>query len=401
MGLKTAACWFGEEWTITTKQLGSGTEYSVTVDVEKVASGTVGLDLREVAKPAHQHYTILTISKLNRTLNGWAIKNIKEYLSALYKPDLVEEHLDLRFDHNSLAPSPIFDADSFLKRVDGTPYQVRVNTVIGGNKVGGWIGVLAPGVASRRFAGFTIVRRNRVIAGWLDAWRPEDIFGAGGRNDLLNQRLTGEITLDDFQVSHTKDAILFSGDEEEELVKYIKELANNADLIYAARTHRGDGPTAPSPIERQAAIAELQREMESNDFIEAITLDEVPPPELERVRVEPMLEQADSLEPDIVVRIEGQLLIKIWLIPLSPNDPYYGFDIASDGRTILLTINERHAGYQELRGEEAVRTYLKHCAFDAVAEWKCRQKAEVKPESVRQIKDQLFRDRDTGGLTWV
>ena len=105
-----------------------------------------------------------------------------------------------------------------------------------------------------------------------------------------------------------------------------------------------------------------------------------------------MLEEAEGTDPDITVRIDDQLVIKIWLIPLSPNDPYYGFEIAADGRTILLTINERHAGFTELRGEEAVRTYLKHCAFDAVAEWKCRQMtSDLKPESVRQIKDQLFR----------
>ena len=113
MGLKTAACWFGQEWSITTKRLGCEVEYSVTVDVEKVADGSVGLDVREVQKPADQHYTILSISNLNRILNGWAIRNIKEYLSAIYKPDLEEGILDLQFDHQSLGPLPQFDADSF------------------------------------------------------------------------------------------------------------------------------------------------------------------------------------------------------------------------------------------------------------------------------------------------
>lgn len=37
MGLKTAACWIGNKWTIKTKKLGETIEHSVTVDVDKVA----------------------------------------------------------------------------------------------------------------------------------------------------------------------------------------------------------------------------------------------------------------------------------------------------------------------------------------------------------------------------
>ena len=37
--MKMAACWYGDYWTIATKKLGETVEYTVTVDVEKVASG--------------------------------------------------------------------------------------------------------------------------------------------------------------------------------------------------------------------------------------------------------------------------------------------------------------------------------------------------------------------------
>src|SRR6266545_1272430 len=39
MGMKTAACWLGDLWTVRTKLLGSKTELTVTIDVESVASG--------------------------------------------------------------------------------------------------------------------------------------------------------------------------------------------------------------------------------------------------------------------------------------------------------------------------------------------------------------------------
>ena len=38
MGLKTAACWIGNIWTIRTKKLGETEEHIVTVDVNKIAA---------------------------------------------------------------------------------------------------------------------------------------------------------------------------------------------------------------------------------------------------------------------------------------------------------------------------------------------------------------------------
>lgn len=391
MGLKTAACWFGDEWTLTTKKLGSDSELSITVNVDDVASGNTDLGLSTVPKDPSQHYTIVEITDLNRKLNGWAVKNTKDYLSAMYDRDLAAGILDLRFDAVSLTAPDHFTDDAFLKRMDGTPYRTRFETTVGGKAVKGWLGVLRPGVASRRLAGITMVRRGRVVRGWLNAWRPEDIYGAGGRNDLLNQRLAGEIEVDGFDVSHAKDAILFDGDEEETLIKYLKEFANGADLIHIAREHRGDGANAPSPAERQAALEELKREMESPEFVDTLNIDEVPPPELGGLRDAPLIDQSGAREPDITIVVGEQLTVRLFLIPVSPNDPYYAFEI-SDPLTILLTVNESHTSYTELRGEEAVRCHLKHCAFDAVAEWKCRSKVgDVRAESVRQIKDQLFR----------
>ena len=78
---------------------------------------------------------------------------------------------------------------------------------------------------SRRDAGFSIIRSNRVITGWPDSYRPETIFGEqeGGSNNLVNQRLFGELILEGFEVSHTKDQILFDDGEQEELELNLKK----------------------------------------------------------------------------------------------------------------------------------------------------------------------------------
>ena len=42
MGLKTAACWFGDEWTIKTKKLGEKESVRVTINVPQVAQSGNG-----------------------------------------------------------------------------------------------------------------------------------------------------------------------------------------------------------------------------------------------------------------------------------------------------------------------------------------------------------------------
>lgn len=393
MGLKTSACWFGKRWRIVTKQLGHDKQYAVGIDVEKIVEGDTALTIVAVDKPTELHYTILEIEDLNRGLIGWAKRNSQEYLAAIYRRDILDGTLDLIFDNILVEPDIRYDDADFLQRVDGTLYRTEVDTHINGKHVTGWVGVLAPGKASRQRAGFTIFRRDRALATWRDAWKPENIFGHQ-RNDLINQRLAGELFLDDFNVSHTKDAILFINNEEEELSTYLKALADGGDLINTARRYKGDDIVVPSPAEKQVALEELKREMESPEFIDSIQVAEIPRPEIESIKAEPLIRDTSegAAEPTLVVYVGESLTVQIFLRRYSYNDPYYAFQIGSDGHSILVVINESHPGWVELAGEEAFRTYLKHATFDAIAEWKCHQKtAELEPGSIRQIKDELFR----------
>src|SRR5450759_915003 len=71
MGLKTAACWFGDKWTIRTKKLGETVERTVEVDVEAVADGNDELPTRvKENRDADAHYTVLEICCLHRKMQG-------------------------------------------------------------------------------------------------------------------------------------------------------------------------------------------------------------------------------------------------------------------------------------------------------------------------------------------
>src|SRR5437762_13666811 len=67
--------------------------------------------------------------------------------------------------------------------------------------------------ASVASAGFSLFRRNRLIQGSGDeGYRPPAIFGQS--NSYAYQRLFGELHLEGFEVSHTKDGFKWQENEE-------------------------------------------------------------------------------------------------------------------------------------------------------------------------------------------
>jgi len=80
--------------------------------------------------------------------------------------------------------------------------------------------------ASTSEAGLALFRRGRVILGSADeAYRPSEIFG--NPNSFRYQRIFGELHLEGFQVSHTKDG--FQGDEN--MQTFIELLRDELDTV--------------------------------------------------------------------------------------------------------------------------------------------------------------------------
>lgn len=383
LGMKTAACWFGDEWSITTKKLGESGEYRVTVDVEAVANGNLDLPVVSAEKDVGQHYTILEIRKMHSRIHGRTLGKIKQFLRSMFRVDIREERLTLCWQGEELGWS---NEAGFQTARDGSVYRMDLDFELGGKKVKGWVGVLAHGHGGRSKAGFAMVRRGRVVR--LD-WRPEDIFGER-RNDLINQRITGEIVLDDFGVSHTKDDILFQDNEQEEIGVKLKELC--MDYLHVARTRRSwtNGEGGPSEAEVRVAVDELRTEMQSPEFVDAIETTEVPAPEAVTEADRPVLGSVERQEPDLQVSV-GEHSVKVFVASdNSPNDPYYATEIGEEG--VIVVVNQCHPHWRDIRGAEGVANFLRHCVYDAVAEWKCRRRqAPVQPGTIKQIKDVLLR----------
>ena len=162
----------------------------------------------------------------------------------MYRVDIRSGKLDLYWLDTKLEWR---DETIFLEARDGTPYKKNFKFNVDNKEVFGWVGILGEGKSGRPNAGFSILRKGRVVKGYPEAWRPEEIFGWQGRNDLINQRITGEIHFDEFNISHTKDDILWEGSQEHDVEKELKEIC--ADYAQIARQHRmdsGGDPRGPS-----------------------------------------------------------------------------------------------------------------------------------------------------------
>ena len=69
MGLKTAACWFGNLWSVETTRLGSNEKFKATIDVfDLQENNTSNIDYSTSYVDEKEHYTRIYITGLNQKM---------------------------------------------------------------------------------------------------------------------------------------------------------------------------------------------------------------------------------------------------------------------------------------------------------------------------------------------
>jgi hypothetical protein len=227
MGMKSAACWFAPRWRVRTSAFGEPLQRTVEFDIEQIVHDRLEeLTITEALSPAKEHFTEIVLEDPHHLPIKKTIGKIKEHLTDIYRVFIRDGTLDLRFNGEQLRyvePSvlhaPYFkDASSPAK-----DWKKEIEFDLGGGlSVHGFAAIRDPGNVSR--SGFSLFRRGRLIQGSGDeGYRPEAIFGKS--NSFRYQRLFGELHLDGFEVSHTKDG--FQWDENE--APFIELLAEHLD----------------------------------------------------------------------------------------------------------------------------------------------------------------------------
>lgn len=209
MGMKSAACWFADEWSVRTTALGEFVEKTVRFDMKKIFKDKLE-ELNVTVKSCNKnhHYTIIELYNVNKIPRRRGLGKVKEHLKSIYREFIRKEDLILKLDNEELRYQ-----DPRILRVPryddpkGEPilWNKEINFPIEDDlSVQGFVAIREK--ASTSQAGFALFRRGRVIEGSYDnGFRPEFIFG--NPNSFRFQRVFGELHLEGFEVTFTKKGI--------------------------------------------------------------------------------------------------------------------------------------------------------------------------------------------------
>jgi Histidine kinase-, DNA gyrase B-, and HSP90-like ATPase len=215
MGMKSAACWFSENWNVRTKAIGEVLERTIHFNISQIVDNKIerlNTEALDVGNKA-AHYTVVTLRGLHHIPQGRTLGKIKEHLASIYRMFLRDGRMQLRFNGEPLSYTtpPMLTTVKYtapgvpLKGPNAQAVQWRKNISLDfgkGQRVSGFVALRE--IGSTPLAGFSLFRRDRLIEGSHDeTYRPSYIFKQ--TNSYPYQRLFGELHVDGFEVSHTKD----------------------------------------------------------------------------------------------------------------------------------------------------------------------------------------------------
>jgi len=365
----------------------------VTIDVEAIAaSDSHELPVQEKKAGKEEHYTRIEIEKMYPRLRTRAQGKTKSNLMELFRTDIEKGVIKLYWNGEELRPAPIVP---LVTEEDGkkTTWKKNISFEVDGLPVTGWICILGEGQRGRERAGFDLYRRGRVIMGRPLGYRPQTIFGEA-RNDLLNQRLYGQLNLDDFPVNHLKDDFLWDG-REDDFQQKLKDKA--VDYIDYARRYRPtkDKKGKPSSAVVASANEEMADELSDEEMaeqIEVVEIMEVPDePDPAIVEAKATRLRAQKIEPRIVE--VGPRTFGIYHPENMPDgDPYY-FRQSAEDDVIDIFINDNHPFVAAKASDESsYLMFVRMCIMDAIVEHSLLHKGSAFTATFpARLKDQLLR----------
>lgn len=209
MGMKSASCWFSDEWMVRTTAIGEPVEKTVKFDMNRIFEDKIE-ELEFISQPtkADYHYTIIELLNVNKMPRRKGLGKVKSHLTSIYREfirngelKLTVDSIELQYQDPKILNVPKYDdpkGEPILWKKD-IDFPVEKDL-----RVRGFVAIRETGSTAE--AGFALFRRGRVIEGSFDnGFRPDFIFGAP--NSYRYQRVFGELHLEGFDVSFTKKGI--------------------------------------------------------------------------------------------------------------------------------------------------------------------------------------------------
>lgn len=214
----------------------------------------------------NSHFTEIVLLNLHKPPQTKTITKIKEHLASIYRVFIREGIIELFYNGQQLSYPEVKFLHAALY-ADESPTLIKWYKEIAfdfgqGLHAKGFAAIRE--TASTSEAGFALFRRKRVIEGsGDDTYRPNSIFGAS--NSYRYQRIFGELHLEGFSVSHTKDG--FQWDENEQaFLELLKEHldADPIPLLKQAEGHRVRQKTRDLKSGAEASTQHIARVVQEN-----------------------------------------------------------------------------------------------------------------------------------------
>lgn len=208
MGLKTAALWLGQVWSVKTSALSENVSRSITFDLNRVLENDLTkLVVKTEEADENEHFTTISISGLtSKAPTKRALDKIRSELSSIYRKSLKMNEADIYVDGEKLVfcESEILIAP-YVKDPNGPSIRWKkdINFKFEKYRAVGFIGILKNIDSTKN--GLVLLRRGRVVYGAESDGRyfPKSISGSTGT--FRYKRIFGELELEGFAVSFNKN----------------------------------------------------------------------------------------------------------------------------------------------------------------------------------------------------
>lgn len=377
MGLKTAASWFGNKWSITSSQLGSTNEYNAIVDINELdESGSDHIKITNNQVDKFKHGTIIMIEDLTKEINSRGTsKKIKEVLSSMYRRDLQGKKINILYNGEFLYFEEYeelsFRNNRWKKELD---FEFKYGNVL--HKVTGFVGILEKGSFDK--AGFSLFRRNRVVLGGFSTnYKPNYIFGQA--QSQVSLKLYGELDLDSFPVNQAKDGFVWDGGLEEifleELKSHILDYLKIAVISVKDRVEEESISVSQSKdveVKVQASLSNISGEITNSEIIE---VDNYSPEEKENIRLYEEqqdynnrieVEKFDDSTREYSINFNNEVFdLKVsW--KNSSNLPLYSYKSDNDGKELRVFININHNFFKPYSNKQDFKVLIEKLIISLV-----------------------------------
>ena len=226
MGMKVSSIWLSNLWKVETTALGENVKKTVVFNLNEVVDKQeTELDVKEEPFDANAHYTLITLENLSQNKpTSRQHPYICKHLASIYTKFIRNGILELIVNGEVLSDTVLKVLKSpYYKTPEGNEIEWKKNIHFeaGPYKVDGFIGILEK-MSTSTDNGFMLFRRNKVIGTSYDTkYRPKRLCGEPGSPRY--KRIFGELELEGFSVSFTKNAFT----QDDDLEAFIYALADD------------------------------------------------------------------------------------------------------------------------------------------------------------------------------